>query len=253
MAEKPRRNARKMSRSEIEQHLATRRPWENEALIRAGIRPERRPWYAQGDAKSGVPAFEAFYHFVDPTRAKTLYALDVSYNDVNDRNPDWPDEELIDYDQKHGHWKQVKETLERDLYWDLRNGKLQARGFSNTAPLDSPRQLIAPERWIDLTLDVKESSAQGPGLVVTQILITRPPTTRVEARTSIRPAAQKLRKWYVDWINNNVARGKIPTREEDYSAARKRFGDTATREPLRILRQELAPEEWKKRGRRPAT
>lgn len=242
-----------MSRFEIEQHLATIHPWEDETLIRAGIRPDRRPWYAKGDVRSGVPAFEALYHFVDEERAKTLYELELSYSDVSDRDPDWPDEELDDFDKKHRYWKRFRESLERDLYWSLRDGKLQARGFSNTAPLDSPRQLIAPERWKDLTLDIKESSAEGPGLVVTQILITRPQTTRAKVRTSIRPAAEALRKWYAAWIDSSVARGKTPTRDEDYLAARKRFGDSVTREPLRILRQELAPEAWKKKGRRPAT
>lgn len=239
-----------MGRAEIARYLADIRPWEDPELIRAGIRPDRRPWYAKGDVKQGVPAYEALYHHVDQIRAERLYELDLSgHGDGDNRDPAWPAEELRDFDSKHQHWKLVMDSLEEDLLDRLLAGDLLARGFNSAAPLDGQRQLIAPERWRDLILDIKESSAEGPGLAVTQILISSRLVKPKDTRTSIRATNALLRKWYIDWITRNTAKGLRPSREDDEAAARTKFGLRVTRTVLRSLRKELAPEYWRKRGR----
>lgn len=240
-----------MGRAEIARYLADILPWEDPELIRAGIRPERRPWYAQGDVKRGVPAYEALYHHVDQIRAERFYELDLSgYSDEDNRDPAWPADELRDFDSKHQHWKLVMDSLEEDLLHRLLAGDLQARGFNSAAPLDGQRQLIAPERWRDLTLDIKESSAEGPGLAVTQILITKRASSSPNKRTHLRATPDALRKWYFGWISQKETEGLIPTRNEDLLAAKAKFDDKIISKMTRALRRDLAPAIWTQKGRR---
>lgn len=240
-----------MGRAEIARYLADIRPWEDPVSIRAGIRPDRRPWYARGDVRAGVPTFEALYHFIDKARSEAFYRLDsLDYGNEHSPDPDWPEEELVEFDRCHLRWKLAKQSLEEALLNRLKSGELQARGFSSTAPLDGPRQLIAAERWRDLRLDLKTSSAVGAGLTVTQILITERPASPTIVRTSSRVPADTVRKWYLGWISKNEAKGHAPARDEDEAAARLKFGDKVTRKVLRTLRHELAPASWTKRGRR---
>lgn len=240
-----------MGRAEIEQYLADILPWEDPELIRKGIRPDRRPWYAQGDVKRGLPAYEALYHHVDEIRAERFYELDLSgYGDENNRDPGWPDHELRAFDSKHRDWRLLMDSLEEDLLNRLLAGDLQARGFNSAAPLDSERQLIAAERWRDLTLNVKESTAVGPGLAVTQILIAEQASSSPNKRTNLRATTNELRKWYIAWIAQNEAEGLIPTRNEDFSAVKAKFGDKITSIKTRALRRELAPAKWTRKGRR---
>lgn len=243
-----------MGRRQIERYLADLRPWEDPEEIRRGIRPDRRPWYARGDVKAGVPTAETFYHHIDREQAARYFALDLmGYGDQGNRDEDWPEEELIRYDSEHWEFKRLKTSLKERLERKLRGGDLLARGFSSNAALDSPRQVIAPERWKDLDLDVKASTATGPNLTITQILIFRPlqQLPEMPAKRSIgRTPPDQTRAWYVKWISANEASGTVPTRDKDEAAARAEFGDKVTRSTLRALRRELAPASWTMRGRR---
>ncbi len=61
----------------------------------------------------------------------------------------------------------------------------------------------------------------------------------------------KLRKWYAEeWVPKNKADEAIPSREQELKAAKQACGDGVTRQAIRTLRKELAPESWRKRGRR---
>ncbi len=244
-----------MGRRQIERYLADLRPWEDPEEIGKGIKPDRRPWYARGDVKAGVPAVEAFYHHIDGKQAARYFALDLmGYGDEANRDDEWPAEELVRYDSEHREYKRLKMSLEERLEKKLKDGDLQARGFSSNAALDSSRQSIAPERWKDLDLDVKTSTATSPNLTITQILIFRPlqqPPEMPAKRSIGRTPPDQVRVWYLKWLATNVARGTGPKRKNDEAAARAVFGDKVTRDTIRALRRELAPASWTKRGRRP--
>ena len=60
----------------------------------------------------------------------------------------------------------------------------------------------------------------------------------------------KLRGWYEKWIAECSAAGKTPSRDEDWAAAKAELGDGVPRDAIRRLRRELAPDDWKRFGRR---
>lgn len=62
----------------------------------------------------------------------------------------------------------------------------------------------------------------------------------------------KVKKWYLEYIAEHQKAGTIPTRDEDLAAARRKFDTSVQIKFMRDLRNELAPTEWKQRGRRPA-
>ena len=70
-----------------------------------------------------------------------------------------------------------------------------------------------------------------------------------------------LRKWYCDeWVAGGKAHallrergrplGATPNERDDLHAARERFGDDVSRNMMRPLRQEFAPADWKRPGKR---
>ena len=59
--------------------------------------------------------------------------------------------------------------------------------------------------------------------------------------------------WYLQWVAKHERLGRIPSRDEDYKAAKDRFSAAITHEAMRDLRGEYAPEHWKAAGRRPKT
>ena len=64
---------------------------------------------------------------------------------------------------------------------------------------------------------------------------------------------QALRTWYKKWVADYLEAGKIPPREDDWEAAKDAVSENVPRYAVRALRQELAPETWKERGRRKDT
>lgn len=61
----------------------------------------------------------------------------------------------------------------------------------------------------------------------------------------------EIRRWYRNRIKEFEASGMIPSRDEDWQAAREQFERPISRDQIRRLRNELAPAHWKKGGRRP--
>lgn len=240
--------ARKLAKKSVGLKVEGMRPWDDpEAII-----PDQRPWYAQLEPAEGVPVWESLYHFIDADRSERFYLLDLmGYGDEANRNRDWPDEELADFNSKHFHWNIEKDEFEHLLYLQLRNGQLIARGFSSTSALDAPRQVVAPERWVDLELDIKNSRASGPGVEITQLLVFDSfQSVAKPAKSMVRTPCSKLRDWYSKWIVKCQLNGKIPTRDEDYRAAQEVFKDRVVRRPVWALRRELAPHSWTQKGRR---
>jgi hypothetical protein len=61
-------------------------------------------------------------------------------------------------------------------------------------------------------------------------------------------APPKVEEWYRRWIKQHKNADRIPTRNDDWAAARKEFPGIR-REQVRDLRRDLAPAEWHKKGR----
>ena len=72
-------------------------------------------------------------------------------------------------------------------------------------------------------------------------------------RSSGGYSEQALRSWYEKWVAENLKAGKIPSREDDWKAAKNAESKNVPRDAVRALRNELAPETWTKQGRRKGT
>jgi hypothetical protein len=83
--------------------------------------------------------------------------------------------------------------------------------------------------------------------------VVRSDTPVVLARVRTAPlSARDLRSWYEQRIQELILSGKTASGEADWEAARQQYPGRVTRARLRALRKELAPEHWKKQGRRSA-
>jgi hypothetical protein len=61
----------------------------------------------------------------------------------------------------------------------------------------------------------------------------------------------KLLDWYLKcWVPKKEAEGSMPSRIEEWEAAKQEFGGGVPRDAVVKLRRELAPAKWKQRGRR---
>jgi hypothetical protein len=61
---------------------------------------------------------------------------------------------------------------------------------------------------------------------------------------------QELRNWYGSYLANKKALGESPSRDDDWEAAKRALGEGIPREKVWALRTELAPDAWKRAGRR---
>lgn len=62
---------------------------------------------------------------------------------------------------------------------------------------------------------------------------------------------RNLRSWYEERVAELIAGGGTPSGQADWEEAKRQFSGRATRSRVRELRDQLAPSEWKKQGRRP--
>jgi hypothetical protein len=212
---------------------------------------DRRPFWERVKPAEGMPTWEALFHFVDPRRAVALYHLELGgYDDEEGIDHDWPAEDISDFRQKNFRHKWLLRELGHELYRKLRWGEVSASGFTNHSALDAPRRPIAPERWVDLDLNVRESAASGPGIEVTQILIFPRRRSATEPLSSPRHSPAAVRKWYQRHVKDYQAAGRIPSRDDDYADANREFGGGVGRRAVQSLRRELAPDSWTRPGRR---
>lgn len=72
------------------------------------------------------------------------------------------------------------------------------------------------------------------------------------AKSTVKqPSKTALESWYIDRVEAFEAVGEIPSREGDIKAAQERFG-TVSHRLVQACRRDLAPSDWKKKGRRKA-
>ena len=62
----------------------------------------------------------------------------------------------------------------------------------------------------------------------------------------------ELERWYVSYVEKMKASGRIPSRNDDWRAARQELGDGVPRNSVRNARRKYAPKAWKHGGRRPS-
>jgi hypothetical protein len=61
---------------------------------------------------------------------------------------------------------------------------------------------------------------------------------------------QDLRLWYEKRVSELTAQGEVASGEADWAAANEQFSGRVTRARLRAMRDQFAPLDWKKQGRR---
>lgn len=96
------------------------------------------------------------------------------------------------------------------------------------------RQRQVEFRWFEICVSVKSTSRHS---------------NRDAAPSAYSKA--EVDHWYQDWITRNETKGEIPTRNDDWKAAKAEFGAGLPREAVREARRRLAPDRWKRKGPRP--
>lgn len=209
------------------------------------------PWQSLHPQK-GVPCWEALFHFVNLSTAQTLFELDLQgYGDPNLLSPSASPADKDEFRLKARHLRRLEKDLSDGLFRMLRSGKLVAKGFSHSSALDAPRQAIDPERWDHLELDLRNSTAVGGGSEIVSILIFDPNLKPKSPRASAaRVSPDQLRRWYVNRVKEWQGHVRHPSRAEDVAAAKAEFGqDMVTNRQVWPLRDELAPDSWKRKTR----
>jgi hypothetical protein len=217
-------------------------------LAPEGSSEDPRPYWKRVDPRAGLSLSEAALFYGDERDAKRV----AEYHRSRANRPGF-----IPWDQDdhrvfvHNH-PPAEGRLRESLKRKLSDGELIATGFSDKQALDRPPARILPARWRTFELDMLSSAASSPGLNVTGILVFDPALLAqkaLEARGSVFSQAL-ARQWYVRRVSEHLQAGHIPSREQDYHDAQAHFGKRITREILRKLRKEIAPEDWVRRGRR---
>jgi hypothetical protein len=67
-----------------------------------------------------------------------------------------------------------------------------------------------------------------------------------------RYSKSDLEKWWFKWLEHHKRAGTIPSRDEDWEAAKTAVSPHVSRDAVRRLRSDHAPGTWKKSGRRKA-
>lgn len=145
-----------------------------------------------------------------------------------------------------------------DIRRQLSKGWLKAWGRigSILAPLDEiPAHAWSPWTKIDwsggrVTLQSGETFFDVEVAPVEAAITAQ--ATQAAMTKSVGFSMACARAWYLQWVAKNERLGRIPSRDEDYKAAKDRFS-AITHEAMRDLRGEYAPEHWKAAGRRPKT
>lgn len=163
----------------------------------------------------------------------------------------WDTAERNEYCLRNLDLRESERRLEHCLIERLLAGTLFATGYAEKAALDENASKILPDRWRTLTPDFTTSSATAPGLNVTGILVFDPQKNSADLSKVARGFSQaELKRWYKQWIAECGAAGRSPSRDEDWTEARRVFERPVPRDALRLLRREMAPSSWRSRGRR---
>jgi hypothetical protein len=228
----------------------TRRPLPSDEFL---LNRDPRPVWRRVDAKSGLPLWEAMLFYGDQQLAKTV--SDLTFQGFG-KPPFFPLHEMtraeqIEYNVNSMQLEHARMRMEREFLSMLKSGEVFATGYAGHSPLDMPATRIVADRWRLLEPNFDDSTAGGPNLEISGILVfDGSQVSPVPIASSKAFSVASLREWYGRWVSSNGQNGHLPSRDEDLKAARQALGESIPRSAVRRLRQELAPETWKRLGRR---
>jgi hypothetical protein len=145
------------------------------------------------------------------------------------------------YAEAHAHPSQPGAHYHRHEWEDLAITKADLENLYGSRETDKALLRDTLERAADEILAKKSAEA-------TPKLETTPPFSSANGlpRPTVRDI--ELRSWYA----NHIATSQPTSEALDWEIARRQFGTKVKREQVRALRRELAPESWRKQGRRKA-
>lgn len=226
----------------------------------AGIRRTVAPRSKFGDERdwwtpaAGLTLREAMVYYGDPHDSKWVLTLEAEgYGGPPPmlNVSGWPDEETDrDFRTKSFSLQRYRRYLEQALLGKLSSGELFATGYAQGSPLDQGASSIASDRWRILTPNFEISGATSDSGNVIGILVFSPSTSQNGTDQSRRFAASSLRTWYRHYVEKAQRSGAMPSRDDDWAAAKAEFGTNIPREALRAIRREIAPPQWRRFGRR---
>ena len=76
------------------------------------------------------------------------------------------------------------------------------------------------------------------------------PAWRSSSRGPAPLADRDLRQWYKERVTELMQRGETSSGEDDWGAAKQQFAERVTRARVRAVREQFAPADWRKQGRR---
>lgn len=146
----------------------------------------------------------------------------------------------------------IYEQLKDQLVARLSSGELVGTGYHDEGTLSRKRSKIPADRWPDFEFNCERSFVKTQGIVIAGILVSEASNQRTGSKSDARPISEKdLLNWYVRRCNALRAAGERSSQERDFMDAKEKFADRVTRARVLALREEHAPDSWKRRGRRP--
>lgn len=211
-----------------------------------------RPVWRRVDANAGLPLWEAMLFYGNQQDAKTVSELtcqgfgEPPYYPLHEMSR----AEQIEYNVSSMHLERSRMRMELEFLSMLMSDAVFATGYASHSPLDMPATRVVADRWRLLEPKFDDSTAKGPNMEVSGILVfdgSRPAQSPVLSKTF---SAARLREWYGRWVSSNEQNGHLPSRDDDLQAAHQALGESIPRSALRLLRRELAPQTWTRLGRR---
>ena len=163
---------------------------------------------------------------------------------------------------------QLGQSLVEDFRARLTSGEGVVTGFQ---PPSLKRATIPAELCSELSLNFEDGVAKGGGYTFSHVRILKSVDSdrsgqvltevspamaagTAQIRLSTKPAApasdRDLSSWYEKRVSELMARGEAASGEADWEAAKRQFSGRVTRIRLRKVRNQFAPADWKKQGRR---
>ena len=224
--------------------------------------------YQRVDPEDGLTLWQAMLHYDETGLAEELRDLTewqtsssfVQTETIGDPSatlsaPDYGRNALLEAlcgtNPSERRLNDVRRALDLEFRLKLRSGFLTATGISAAAMPDEPARIILPDRWQYLVPDYCFSSAAGCASTIEGILVFKPEIyCHGPPKPRARYSSAKVKRWYRGWVARFEDGDCPPSAAADRSAAEQELGFSIPRDVLRELRRELAPDQWKRKGRR---
>jgi hypothetical protein len=164
------------------------------------------------------------------------------------------------YGQPERYFDQIPVGEWHDLVFFAR-APLVAGGQYHVSPtrafdrIDSPVELCSRSKlrlaWGDVEFRRDDVIREWPGVGdgLDQVAAGKKPPG-LGTKVIVTPISDRdLRGWYEQRVKALTAQARTSSGEEDWAAAREQLPDRVTRARVRSIRDQCAPEAWRKRGR----